>query len=308
MNKTTLKLIALGAVVAAAVLALQLATPGQASATTVCSGGSCSYVACTTSADCGTNQFTPGQYCSGNNVYQNYITYTCNNPGTADSSCTRATTPRFERSCDQYQGCRYGSCVSPDYGSTTDSATTTTPSYGYFQTSYQRCSGNAVWAFNSYNQAQYLVQTCAGGQTCVNNACQTSYIFHSYKGCENSNLYWYDSNGSRVDLYQNCATSGQTCQNGQCMISQAVVQAPVQPSYTAHAKTGCYNQNMHWYDSKGIVQDIYKSCDDKNQCTIDNCEAGACTHVLRCDGSTCGQDSPDWMSSCQNQTDRKSVV
>src|SRR5579863_1096342 len=46
---------------------------------------------CNTDADCGVNGFTGAPFCQDGNVYQNYITYTCNNPGTLSSSCSDAT-------------------------------------------------------------------------------------------------------------------------------------------------------------------------------------------------------------------------
>ncbi|MCX6721729.1 MAG: hypothetical protein NTY04_00850, partial [Candidatus Staskawiczbacteria bacterium] len=49
------------------------------------------FIMCFNAYDCGTNGPTGSLFCQGNNVYQNYITYTCNNPGTASSTCTNAT-------------------------------------------------------------------------------------------------------------------------------------------------------------------------------------------------------------------------
>ncbi len=51
----------------------------------------------------------------------------------------------------------------------------------------------------------------------VNN--QNNYISHSYKQCYDNNVYWYDSYGSRQEIYQDCSAYGQICQGNQCYYS-----------------------------------------------------------------------------------------
>jgi hypothetical protein len=74
-----------------------------------CANGTCNGIAaCSKNSNCGTNGYTGAPFCQSNNVYQNYITYTCNNPGTASSSCSNNTAAQLKQTC-QY-GCASGTC------------------------------------------------------------------------------------------------------------------------------------------------------------------------------------------------------
>ncbi len=56
---------------------------------------------------------------------------------------------------------------------------------------------------------------------------------HSTKQCISNIVYWYNSCGVLEDLYQNCNTTNQICQNGQCVNktpSLSPVQSPIQSS------------------------------------------------------------------------------
>src|SRR3989344_885931 len=78
-----------------------------------CSLGSCvnnAPVVCNNNADCGTNGYTGGPFCQGNSVYQNFTTYTCNNPGTQNSFCSNSTAAQLQQTCSNTQTCSNGSC------------------------------------------------------------------------------------------------------------------------------------------------------------------------------------------------------
>lgn len=66
--------------------------------------------ACTQNADCGASGFTGSLTCQNNDVYQNYKTYTCNNPGIASASCTNSTASQLKQMCAGAQGCDAGGC------------------------------------------------------------------------------------------------------------------------------------------------------------------------------------------------------
>ena len=297
INIINKKLIIVSGLFCLAVLVFQLVNPFNAyAATRVCSGGNCWYVACNSNSDCGTNGFTGSQYCQGNNIYQNYITYTCNNWGSAYSSCTSSTTSKSLQTCSSDLACVYGKCTSPS--PTTSAVCTSHVS--------QKCVGNYVYWFNSCGKQEDLYKACGYNQVCSNNACATSYtatgyISHSLKGCVNNNVYWYDSLGNQQDLYQNCAVTGQICQNSQCTGQVYYAQpSQFQKIFIKHYNTKCYSNDIYWYDSDGKIQDIYKSCSDDNQCTSDNCKDDGCINTLKCDDSTCSIDSQDYMKYCKN--------
>ncbi len=165
-----------------------------------CSGGSCMPISCNSNSDCGINGITGSSFCQGNSVYQNYINYTCNNPGTAASACVNSTAGQLQTTCGANQTCSAGTCNNP--------INTCTPNY------QQSCLGNSLYWYDSCGTQQGFIQTCPNG--CSNNACQ-GYInncsYHSYQKCAGNNLYWFDSCGTQQDLIQYC-TNG--CSNNSC--------------------------------------------------------------------------------------------
>jgi hypothetical protein len=101
----------------------QQCTTGQ-----TCSNASCQTVTCSTNSQCGTNGLTGSPFCQSGNVYQNYTTWTCNSPGTSQSTCTSSSVPQLITTCTSGQTCTNGACVN----SCTSHAS-------------QRCVGNAVY-------------------------------------------------------------------------------------------------------------------------------------------------------------------
>ena len=63
---------------------------------------------CSTDVQCGTNGFTGNRVCQGDDVYQDYTVYTCNNPGTVSSFCSNSSTLQLFEECSN--GCTSGFC------------------------------------------------------------------------------------------------------------------------------------------------------------------------------------------------------
>ncbi|MBS3079124.1 putative metal-binding motif-containing protein [Candidatus Pacearchaeota archaeon] len=77
-----------------------------------CTNGQCiTNITCTINSDCGTNSWINGLFCQNNNVFQKYLTFTCNNPGTASSYCSNSTTDMLNQTCTQNQVCTNGQCI-----------------------------------------------------------------------------------------------------------------------------------------------------------------------------------------------------
>lgn len=100
-----------------------------------------------------------------------------------------------------------------------------------------------------------------------------------------------------------------TCQYGQCAYYNPV---PPTPPYIAHYYISCNANNLYWYDSRGAVNTLYRTCADSNSCTIDSCSSKNCSNLLKCDGSTCAQGSVDYTNYCggtnpQNPIDSLSI-
>ncbi len=76
-------------------------------------------IECSSDLECGTNDYTGNLFCQDDNVVQDYITYTCNNPGEFDSYCSDSITPKLIEECayitpklliEEYGGCTEGRC------------------------------------------------------------------------------------------------------------------------------------------------------------------------------------------------------
>lgn len=117
---------------------------------------------------------------------------------------------------------------------------------------------------------------------------------YATKQCISNISYWHNSCGALQSIYQNCNTTNQLCQSGQCVDKPTPPPAPV----TSHARTACYNNNIYWYNSQGGLQEMQKSCSDTNTCTVDSCSQNKCSNTLKCDGSTCAVNSADYNQHC----------
>jgi len=118
----------------------------QCTSSQVCQDAQCKNIGCSTDSQCGADTTIGSPFCQGNNVYQNYKTYTCNNPGTTSSYCSDATSLQLQTICTGNQTCSNGSC-----GNTCT------------QNSQQRCIGNSMYWFDSCGVQGAYVGTC--GQT-----------------------------------------------------------------------------------------------------------------------------------------------
>ncbi len=121
-------------------------------------------VTCSNNADCGTDGFIGGFFCSSNNVAINYQIFTCNNAGTTQSSCSVRTEDRVINTCTN--GCSNGQCNDQPPQCTnkcTDGA--------------RQCSGNGFQVCRDYdgNGCTEWSSTaqCGFGQTCNNGNCDS---------------------------------------------------------------------------------------------------------------------------------------
>jgi hypothetical protein len=74
------------------------------------SDGTCKalIIECYNDDNCGISQFVGIPICTSNNVYQNYINFTCLNPGTENSNCTFTTNNQIKETCTS--ACTSGVC------------------------------------------------------------------------------------------------------------------------------------------------------------------------------------------------------
>ncbi|MBI4010166.1 MAG: PKD domain-containing protein, partial [Candidatus Aenigmarchaeota archaeon] len=169
---------------------------------------SCSYYQQCQNGQCGGPTITPVPQCSGG---------PCCEGGYLKSS---ASICNIET--DAQYGCPWGLSCTADVGKRT-------------KTRFQYCSGVSSvcggrltdWTYSAWQASDY----CSYGESCVPGVptCQLQYncpmptgqyIKNYRKSCYQSDLYWYDSNGARQDVYQKCADNNSctidTCENGGC--------------------------------------------------------------------------------------------
>jgi len=73
-----------------------------------CTNGTCDPVECFDESDCGVDGYT-ANYCIEDDIYNDYIDYTCSNPGLSISYCSNTTQPILNQTC-AYQ-CSSGQCM-----------------------------------------------------------------------------------------------------------------------------------------------------------------------------------------------------
>ena len=258
---------------------------------TVNGGGN---IVCSSSSQCGTNGVVGGLFCQGNSVYQNYITYTCNNPGTVSSFCSNSTTSQLQTTCNGNQTCQNGACV--NNGNIICSSDSQCGTNGLVGGLF--CQGNSVYqnyinytchypgtvsSFCSNSTTSQLQTTCTGNQVCTNGSCTNNCTPNYQQRCFGSNLYWYDSCGNQGNFIQYCANG---CSNGACLNNNC----------TPNAQQRCSGNSLYWYDSCGNQGNLIQYC--ANGCSNGACINNNCTsnYQQRCSGN-----SLYWYDSCGNQ-------
>lgn len=66
-------------------------------------------IVCSSDSDCGNEGVRGDLFCEGGNVYQNYTSFTCNNPGTVESFCSSSTMNLLNQTC--LFACYGGNCL-----------------------------------------------------------------------------------------------------------------------------------------------------------------------------------------------------
>ncbi len=117
-----------------------------------CSGGSCvPEIECYSDSDCGIDGYVGEKFCSSEDVYQSYMVYSCNNPGTTSSYCSSGDADILIEDCGEDS---YGSnyCSGNDvYSDFTD----------------RGCSSGSCFE----NTESQLIEAC-GEELCVGGVCE----------------------------------------------------------------------------------------------------------------------------------------
>jgi len=154
----------------------------QCTGSNVCSSGQCVLPKCSTNSDCGSDAFVGEKFCNGNDVYQKYTKFICNNPGAVNASCSSSTEDKSLEQCgNSNKLCNLGECA---------------PSL---------CSANSDCGLDSFIDASFCID---------NSVYQKKQTFI----CENPATLNANCKSNLFDeLLQNCA-QGKKCSAGKCLI------------------------------------------------------------------------------------------
>lgn len=117
-----------------------------------CINGNCkSAIACYSNSDCGKDGYVGDNFCIDDDVYQSYIVYTCNNPGTTSSYCSSGDANILVKDCGE-DGPSSNYCLDNDV---------------YVNITDRGCSSGSCFE----NSTKQIVEDCGTSQ-CVNGICE----------------------------------------------------------------------------------------------------------------------------------------
>ncbi|MFA5856391.1 MAG: putative metal-binding motif-containing protein [Candidatus Pacearchaeota archaeon] len=262
----------------------------------ICNEHQCVKSNCSTNNDCGINGLIGNNFCQGNNIFQNYITYTCNNPRSPLSYCSSSLIPQFKSTC-QY-GCTNGMCENEcDINQDCPQG--------------QICSNNHCVTIQCTTNSQCGTNSYVGDPFCMNGDIYQGFkqFFCNNPGTSNS----YCTNTINNQIKQDC-TAGQTCVNNQC-VGLCVDNDhdnydncnPGTPTDDGKP-VDCNDNNPNVYPTapeicNGIDDDCDGLIDENNgNCAQGQiCTNGQCTNVICFSNSQCGTDGFMNQLFCKNE-------
>jgi hypothetical protein len=186
-----------------------------------CVNGNCEGIQCSKNSDCGKNNFLGSKYCKNGNAFEDYISYTCFNPGKTNSYCEDYTLPILVNYCEGE--CISGECITCFNNLSCGNSGFTGDKYCSGKDVYQdykefECINPATAQSDCLSEAsQKLIEECS--DACVNGMCKKIACYKD-EDCNDSNLYTFDecNNPGTFDSY--CTNTKINCiTNNDCGIS-----------------------------------------------------------------------------------------
>ena len=174
-----------------------------------CSDGECLYVECYNDTECGPDDDYVGDpFCQDDNVWQNYINYTCNYPGTGNSYCSNSTAPDLKEPCGT------------DYCENWESNYCKLDDVYHERTCHDKGCSSGVCFDNTYTEEE-KVQECGTSEYIGTSYCYNNDVYRDYitRTCSNSRCISPTSEKKVEDCAYGC-TSGrckiEVCSYGMC--------------------------------------------------------------------------------------------
>ncbi len=166
-------------------------------------------IVCSSDSDCGTNKFTGGLFCQGNELFRSFMTFSCVNPGQDSSYCLSDVDPLFIYKCTYT--CSNGNCVRCNNNSNCDDG---------LENTVDTCRFSGT--IDSYCSHEIII--CSENLNCGVDGfvglkfCQGGNVYQNYRdwSCSNPGTSgsFCDSN-SQTKLVESCSFG---CDNGQCLV------------------------------------------------------------------------------------------
>lgn len=173
-------------------------------------------IRCSTNSQCGTNGWSGSAYCLNDNVYKNWVAYTCNNPGKCSSTCSFTTEQRLNKTCSY--GCTNGVCNSPPLPPPTN---------------------------ETINETYKVCKDTDGGKNFVGAGSVTTQNASYADYCTSSNevMEYYCSGINGTTLASEAHSCPYGCSQGACKISNSLNRKDM-TKYTS--KEGFFVSNLDW--------------------------------------------------------------
>ena len=254
-----------------------------------CVQGICVPIKCSKKSDCGTDGFIDGTFCEKGDIFQNYLEWTCENPGTTSSTCSKKAESRSVTDC--LKGCKNGMCtefVCNKDSDCDDSDEYTQDSCVDPGTAYSRCKYDKIKCKKNTDcddNNQYTKDICNNPGSIDSSCTNEEIICFENKDCGTDGLIngVFCDGPNNKDVFQNfqswnCEEAGTT--SSSC--TQTIQSKLITPCDSECDNGACIN----------IVCKKDSDCNDNNLTTTDKCNKPGtinsfCTH----EGVRCSQDT-----------------
>ena len=265
----------------------------------VCSSGICVPVICNKNSDCGQNAFINGLFCQNKNVFQNFVTYTCNNPGTIQSSCSASVAPVLNKTCSQNQICSNGECTNLNIPCSTDSQCDDSNTH-----TYDKCNNPATpQSFCSHTPIVCLNNLECGTNGFIDGLfCQNNNVFQNFVTytCTSPGTIQSSCNAVSAPQLKTTCSQNQVCSNGMCSnilcnqnsdcgTDHDLNQLTCKNGnvFDTHITFTCNNPGTQGSTCSNATSDVLKQTCSAGQ----TCQNGSCVTIVCSSDSDCGQNA-----------------